>query len=242
MNETTIPLLHCLVDPDEMIAFYRCLGFEVTWDQRRPYLYLALQRGDIHVHFGSGPTTLDPSLETTGGALVMVDELEPYHRAFTSGLRAVHGKVLSSGRPRLTRLRPGQSRFSVIDPSGNTIIFIRRDEPEDVDYGGAADLEGLDRVLDNASVLREFKLDDRAAARVLDVGIRRFGDDATQVQLARAWAARGELGAALGDEEVVRAARAALAGMQLTDDERTLISDELAAADRLHAWINDRQQ
>ncbi|GAB3932889.1 hypothetical protein GCM10027614_02870 [Micromonospora vulcania] len=67
----------------------------------------------------------------------------------------------------MTRYRSGASRFSIVDPSGNTIIFIQRDEPAEVEYGGSKALQGLARVLDNARILREFKTDDRAAFRAL---------------------------------------------------------------------------
>ena len=237
MSETTIPVLPCLVDPDDVLEFYRSLGFEVTYDMRRPYLYLAIQFGDIHLHFGRGSSGLDPANEDAGGALVMVDELEPYHAVFTAGLRARHGKVLSSGRPRMTRLRPDQSRFTVVDPSGNNIIFIRRDAPDDLDYGGSHELEGLERVLDSARILREFKQDDRAAARVLDVGLRRFGDHALPVVLARALAARVELAIVLDDEGAARDAAVRLAELPLSEDERAQIADDLAAASRLADWL-----
>lgn len=75
----------------------------------------------------------------------------------------------------MTRYRAGASRFSVVDPSGNTIIFIRRDEPAELEYGGSKRLQGLARVLDNARILREFKTDDLAAFRALNSGLRRHG-------------------------------------------------------------------
>jgi hypothetical protein len=42
-------------------------------------------------------------------------------------------------------------------PSGNSIIFIQRDEPTELEYGGSKQLQGLARVLDNVRILREFK-------------------------------------------------------------------------------------
>ncbi|MDW5328297.1 hypothetical protein [Plantactinospora sp. KLBMP9567] len=74
------------------------------------------------------------------------------------------GKVLVKGLPRITRFRPGASRFTIVDPSGNSIVFIRRDEPQDLEYGGSKQLTGLAKVLDNARILREFKTDDRVPA------------------------------------------------------------------------------
>ena len=79
-NETTIPLLHTH-DPEATLAFYDMLGFEVTWKQFRPYVYLALRRGGFELHFGAAPEGLDPGVEETGGALVMVDDEAAHRRA-----------------------------------------------------------------------------------------------------------------------------------------------------------------
>ena len=84
-NETTIPLLHTH-DPEATLAFYDMLGFEVTWKQFRPYVYLALRRGGFELHFGAAPEGLDPGVEETGGALVMVDD-EAAHRRAKSALK-----------------------------------------------------------------------------------------------------------------------------------------------------------
>ena len=129
---------------------------------RRPYLYLALQWNAIDLHFVAAPG-LDATQEAGGTCLVMVDDVTPYHRAFSA------------------------------DPSGNTIIVIQRDEPVDVEYGGSPTLEGLARVIDSARILRDFKTDLRAAARVLDAGLRRHADAAPTLDRARALAARAEL-------------------------------------------------
>ena len=111
-NETTVPLLHC-VAPDETVAFWRALGFAVTYEQTKPYLYLAFQWRAINLHYGRAASTVDPSVENTGGCLVMVDTVAPYHAAFTEAMRRAYGKVLAKGLPRITRYRPGASRFTV---------------------------------------------------------------------------------------------------------------------------------
>jgi hypothetical protein len=94
----------------------------VTYQQKRPYA--AVRRGGIELHFGAAPKWLDPKEESTG-CLVMVTEVAPYHRVFTDALRSKYGKVPASGIPRLTRFRTGQSRFTVVDPSGNAVIYIQ---------------------------------------------------------------------------------------------------------------------
>ena len=119
-NETTVPLLPC-VSADDTLGFYRSLGFEVTWDQRKPYLFLALRFSGFELHFGRAPRDTDPAQESSCGCLVMVDAVAPYHAAFTRAMRQAYGRVLATGQPRITRCRPGASRFTLVDPSGNSI-------------------------------------------------------------------------------------------------------------------------
>ncbi|MBL6276658.1 glyoxalase [Micromonospora fiedleri] len=234
-NETTVPLLPCAA-VDETIAFWRALGFAVTWEQRKPYLYLAFRFSGFELHYGRPPGGFDPAGQTVG-CLVMVDAVAPYHAAFVAGMRGTYGKVLSQGLPRITRYRPGASRFSVVDPSGNTVTFIRRDEPVEVEYGGSKELAGLARVLDNARILREFKSDDRAAFRALNSGLRRHGDEAPAVEQALALAALIELSTALGKVDLVPTWGDRLRALPLTAPERAQIRHSIATPDTLTPWL-----
>lgn len=236
-NEVTVPLLPC-VDLDATVEFYEAIGFVGTFRMSRPYLYLALNFSGFTLHFGRAPAGLDPGLETSGGCLLMVDAVAPYHHAFTVGLRQRYGKVLSSGLPRITRLRPGQSRFTVVDPSGNSIIVIQRDEPEVVEYGGSKALRGLERAIDNAGILREFKNDDRAAARVLDVALRRADANETKVARARALADRLELAMATGDSARAVEVSDELRALDLTLDERQMVEPQLDAIAATDRWFS----
>ncbi|TQJ23205.1 hypothetical protein FBZ33_3470 [Micromonospora sp. A202] len=234
-NETTLPLLPCPA-PEETLAFWQALGFEVTYKQLKPYVYLALQWSGFQLHYGPAPKDLDPAKETSGGCLVMVDAVAPYHATFAETMRRSYGKVLVKGLPRMTRYRAGASRFSIVDPSGNTITFIQRDEPEDLEYGGSAELQGLARVLDNARILREFKMDDRAAYRALDSGMRRRADEAPVVEQAMALAALIELSVALGKAERVPEWGARLQALTLTEPERTQVEQFVADPAVLEPW------
>src|SRR5688572_5358843 len=126
-NETTVPVLPC-VAAEDTLAFWRALGFAVTYEQTKPYLYLAFRWRGFELHYGRASSNVDPSLENTGGCLVMVDTVAPYHAALTEAMRRTYGKVLAKGLPRVTRYRPGAARFIDMDPSGNSIVFIQRDE------------------------------------------------------------------------------------------------------------------
>jgi len=230
MDETTIPLLPC-VSPDELLEFYQALGFEVTYRQTKPYLYLAFRWSGFELHFRSGAKELSPEDEKSGGCLIMVTEVESYYLAFITAMRKKYGKVLVSGLPRITRFRKGQSRFTIIDPSGNSLIFIQRDEPPDLEYGGSKTLTGLAKAIDNARIFRDFKNDDKGAARILDSALVRFGTDAPPIDRARALVARAELAVILDDSERAEDCRAELKQISLTDAERSRL--ELETVDEL---------
>ncbi|MDP9793875.1 hypothetical protein J2S43_002387 [Catenuloplanes nepalensis] len=235
-NETLVPLLSCYA-PEETLAFWRAMGFTVTWEQRKPYLYLAFRLSGFELHYGRGPDGVDPAREETGGCLVMVDAIAPYHAHFTAAMRDAYGKVLATGLPRVTRFRAGASRFTVMDPSGNSIVFIRRDEPQGLEYGGSKQLTGLAKALDNARILREFKLDDRAAFRALNSGLRRHGDTAPAVERAMALAALIELSTALGEPERVPQWGENLRRLPLTPADRDRVTAFVADPALIEPWL-----
>jgi len=235
-NETTVPMLPC-VAPEETLASWRALGFAMIYEERKPYLYLAFRWRGFELHYGRASSNVDPSLENAGGCLVMVDTVAPYHAAFNEAMRRTFGKVLANGLPRVTRYRPGASRFTVMDPSGNSIIFIQRDELTDLEYGGSKRLQGLARVMDNVRVLREFKNDDRAAFRALNSGLRRHGDNAPAVQQAVALAVLIELSTELEESERVAEWGARLRQLSLTVDERRQVESAVADPTLLKRWM-----
>ncbi|MCA1008382.1 glyoxalase [Rhodococcus hoagii] len=234
-NETTVPVLPC-VSVEETLEFYQALGFTVTYEQTRPYIYLVLEWSGVALHFGTPPKDIDPSREDGGCCLVLVDAVAPYHAEFTRAMRAAYGKVLAKGRPRITRYRPGASRFTVVDPSGNSIIFIQRDEPAELEYGGSKSLTGLARALDNARIFSEFRNDDRSALRAITTALRKHGDTATPSEVARALATLIEIATALEETADVEEWRRKLNALDLTDGERHRVVEGLRNADALQLW------
>jgi hypothetical protein len=165
----------------------------------------------------------------------MVDAVAPYHAAFVTAMRRVYGKVLSSGLPRITRYRPGASRFTLIDPSGNSIMFIQRDEPAELEYGGSKKLTGLAKALDNARILREFKDDDLQAFRALKSAVRRHGADAPAVERAIALCHLVDLAKVLS--EPTDPWLGELRDLQLSTDDRRRIEAELGHLAGLQEWL-----
>ncbi|WP_280355182.1 glyoxalase [Nocardia otitidiscaviarum] len=224
-------------DLPETLDFYRTLGYEVTSEQTRPYTYGTVERDGWHVHFGPTPHGGVDAQTAHVGCLVFVEDLEKLHAEFTAALRARYGRVPARGNPRITRFRPGQTRFTVVDPVGNAIIYIRPDEP-DPEYGGARDLEGLARVLDNARILRDSKMDDKAAARAIMTGLKRFGATAPAVDKGRALAQLLEIAVATGDTAWAADVRSELAELDLSEADRAVVAAELRVVGALEEWLD----
>ncbi|MBF6468991.1 glyoxalase [Nocardia beijingensis] len=237
MGDTAVPQLWT-GDLAGTLEFYKTLGYTVTHEQTRPYVYGAVEDHGCALHFVPAPKDADIPAERTG-CLVMVDDVANRHQDFTAALRTRYGRVPAKGLPRITRFRPGQTRFTVVDPAGNQLIYIQRDEPPKVDYGGSKELTGLAKVLDNARILRDFKIDYPAAFRVLEVGLGRYRAEAPRLEVARALAALAELAVALGDPGRAEPFRTDLRAMELSASEHAALAADLRASDDLASWLSE---
>ena len=229
---SVVPIFPCK-SLDKTLDFYETLGFVVTHRQVDPYLYGAVSRDKVILHF---------SKLTVWGAknavcLVFVPELEREHRVFADALRAKFGQVPTARLPRITRLRPGQTRFHVFDPAGNALIYISQDEP-DTAYEWQESRSDLAQALENAIFLRDTYVNDQAAARVLDKALARH-KQADSIDRARVLAARAELAVAMGESERAQAVRDELRQIPLSEGEREHYRHELQAADDLERWLTD---
>ncbi|WP_086661198.1 hypothetical protein [Lentzea kentuckyensis] len=177
-NELTIPLLPC-PSIDEIASFYEMLGFSVTYRQTRPNPHVALQREDINLHF-FGMDDFDPE-QSYGTCLVIVQDTGPLYEAFAAGMRSVHGKVLVSGIPRMTRPRVRNDRytgFSVVDPGGNWIrINKAAPEPEATSK--------LAKAMENAARQADARGDERQALKILEGALKRADGGEPEFQAAQ---------------------------------------------------------
>lgn len=223
----TIPALPCAA-LDETLAFWQSLGFAVTYTQKAPNPYAVVEYADYALHF-FGLKQLAPEANFST-CLVLVAEVEQPHRTFSARLRAALGRAPGQGFPRISRMRPGQTRFTLTDVAGNSIIFIKQGD-EDAEAAEAYTKPGqtpLNKALRVAERLRDFKNDDAAAAKVLDNALARH-PEAPPLEQARARAARLELAVALDDHAGAAGLRARLAALALSDTERAAINAELAS-------------
>ena len=229
-DATTIPCLPC-VSMAEVLDFYQLLGFEVTYQQKSPNEYAVVRQGSCELHlFGLKGLKPEDGYST---CCVVLSEVEPLHKAFSAALRQKYGKLPITGFPRITRFKPGQTRFTLTDPSGNALICVKRSAHENAS-GSGEKLTGLAKAIETTAKLRDESGDDESAAKVLDVALARY-TDAPPLVRARALAARAELAVALGEEEKLRDVRAELQKIPLSDDEREKYRNELRAADVLES-------
>lgn len=237
LTESTTPILPC-ADLDVAIDFYTHLGFEVIHRQSKPYPYLATRWRGVDLHFGRQPAGVEAGREDFA-CLIAVDAVAPYHAAIARALKDWLGRVPSSGRPRLTRYRQGASRFTLVDPLGNNLIFVQRGEPTTLDYGGSKALRGLAKALDNARILREFRNDDLAAFRALDSALRRPKPDDQRLDRATALAVMVELAPLVGAEHRRDGLVAALQELALNPDECDVVLSAVASPEGLRPLLLD---
>ena len=229
---STIPVLPAASMPTTL-AFYQALGFAVTYHQTKPNVYAATQRGELHLHFAE-IKGLDPA-KVYATCLVLVPEVEQLHQTFAGALRTAYGRVPASGIPRISRMKPGQSRFTIVDVAGSSLIFIRRDAPGETSEPAPSGSR-LDKALRAAAKLRDSKNDDNAAAQLLDAVLRR-PEPGAAVERARVLIARAEIAIAQDDTARTRAVYAELDALPLTEDERRQLAPDLAAVDAITTLV-----
>lgn len=177
-NELTIPLLPC-PSIDEIASFYEMLGFEITYRQTRPNPHIAVRREDINLHF-FGMDDYDPA-QSYSTCLVIVADTSELFEAFAAGMRSVHGKLLISGIPRMTRPRLRNDRytgFTVVDPGGNWIrINKAAKEPE-------AQTK-LAKAMENAARQADGRGDERQGLKILEGALKRATGDEPEFQAVR---------------------------------------------------------
>lgn len=215
---TTIPALPC-ADLDQTIAFWSSLGFTVSYTQRKPNPYAVINADDYCLHF-FGLKQLAPA-ENYSTCLIIVDEVEQLHQQFSERLRASLGKVPAQGIPRISRMKPGQSRFTLTDNAGNSIIFIKQsadDEAAAQAYQNP-ELTPIQRAIALAVRLRDFKNDDQAAAKTLDKALACYADAAI-IDYAQALLARIELAQALEQTQQLAQLTAQLDTLNLSPEQR----------------------
>ena len=199
MPPTTIPLLPC--GPfEETVSFWQAMGFDLTYRQKTPNAYASLRHADGYEFHCFGMEDLQPK-NNYGMCIVMVPEVETLHGVFSSRLKVYPGPKAEGGFPRISRMKPGQTRFTIRDVAGNSVIYIKSG-PEDQAAAQAylePGLTPLQRALALAARLRDFLNDDAEAAKTLDRALRYYKPERENPgDYRRVLEARLELAEALG--------------------------------------------
>jgi hypothetical protein len=222
----TVPVLFA-ASLDETLDFWEALGYEKSYYQKSPYGYGVMSRGEYGLHFIQ-QKWLKPE-ENPYGCLVMVTDVEAVHQNFSKALKGKLGRVPNKGLPRITRIRPGQTRFTVTDPSGNWVTFIKfgaEDEKIAVNSEQRGEQSPLEFAISRATRFREFKLDLSGAAKILDVALVRYPDEATLLS-ARALLLRADIAVDMEETATASASLQKLRELSLSQEERASIESEL---------------
>jgi hypothetical protein len=222
----TVPVLFA-ASLDETLDFWESLGYEKSYYQKSPYGYGVMSRGEYGLHFIQ-QKWLKPE-ENPYGCLVMVTDVEAIHQNFSKALKGKLGRVPNKGLPRITRIRPGQTRFTVTDPSGNWVTFIKfGDEDEEIAVNSEqrGEQSPLEFAISRATRFREFKLDLSGAAKILDVALERYPDEATLL-IARALLLRADIAVDMEEIATASASLQKLRELSLSEEERASIESEL---------------
>jgi catechol 2,3-dioxygenase-like lactoylglutathione lyase family enzyme len=224
-NERTYAILPCR-ELDESISFYETLGFKRTYRQVRPYPCAVVALEDIHIHL-AGINGFNPA-DSYGSVIITVPDTDSLYRTFAAQLREAFGKLPVAGIPRILRPRKKFGTvhgFSVVDPGGNWLRFYKLGDTEQEDSAEKA--EGLTQIIYVAARLGDSRGDEAIALKTLENGIARY-PEAAAIDRARAYLYRAELAVRTNNRDLAQASLQAVQSLELMDNERASIADELA--------------
>ena len=229
-NERTYAILPCK-ELDESITFYETLGFTRTYRQLRPNPYAVVALEDIQIHL-AGIDGFNPQ-DSYGSVIIAVPDPDGLYRDFASKLRQRYGKLPVAGIPRITRPRKKYgtvSGFSIVDPGGNWLRVYKLGDTEDED--SAKEVDGLAGFINVAARLGDAHGDEALALKTLESGIKRF-PEAPAIERAKAYLYRAELAVRVNNIELAKSSFELVKSLDLSDDERGSLADELAHVEGL---------
>lgn len=224
----TIPILPC-ESIEETLVFWECLGFRITYKQTRPYQYGVIERGGYQLHFGR-VKGMDITQNLYSGCIIMISDVEKVYRELIEKLKANLGKVSHSGIPRISRMKPGTTRFTLTDISGNSIIFINYGDADQETYEKVDDKSQspLQRAIAVAIRFRDYKQDERAAAAILDAAFRKIENE-NKRDVAEALIIRIDLAIFMNDPVKAGEFRSQLNKMELLEEEMNHLKQKHAS-------------
>ncbi|MDF2188519.1 hypothetical protein [Paraflavitalea sp. CAU 1676] len=214
---TSIPLLHCLA-VNETLKFWNSLGYSITHQQSRPYQYGAIERQGHQLHFYRFKD-IKADNNQQGTCLVIVPDAQQVYEDFTRRLKKALGKVPHTGLPRISRMKPGTTRFTLTDIAGNSVIFITLGVKDAATWEKAENKEQtmLQKAIAMAIRFRDYKNDDPAAAKTLDAALKKSQQEQPQ-DLAEALIIRIELAVFYEDKERAAQCEKQLANLGISEE------------------------
>jgi hypothetical protein len=172
----TIPVLPS-VSIIDTLSFWEIIGYKVTFKQTRPYQYGVVERNGYQLHFVR-VTGIDKT-NNFSSCLVMVSNIGKVYQEYTQRLKENLGRIPHSGIPRISRMKPGTSRFTLTDVSGNSVIFINygKNDQETWEKADDKNQSPLKKAISTAIRFRDYKEDEKAAAATLEVALRKAEDE-----------------------------------------------------------------
>jgi len=221
----TIPILPC-VSIEETLLFFQALGFEITYKQTHPYQYGVVERGGHQLHFGR-LKGMDAANNFYTGCLIAVPNAGYVYHEMTQRLKQHIGRVPHAGIPRVSRMKPGTTRFTLTDVSGNSIIFVSRSEQDQETWEKAENKNQskLQRAIAIAIRFRDYKDDDEAAIKTLDAALKKTNNE-NSVAIAEALIMRIELAERAADSAKITECKLLLTKLNLPERDLVLLKQK----------------
>lgn len=220
----TIPTLSC-ISIEETLSFWEMLGFTITYKMTRPYQYGVVERNGYALHFAPRVKGIDTDFYY--GCLVMVYDAKKVYEDFKRRFKEYMGKVPHSGLPRISKMKPGATRFTLTDISGNCVFFINygNEDQETWEKVNDKNQTPLQKSIAAAIRFRDYKEDEKASVKTLDVALKKVENEA-QVDIAEALLMRIDLATILNEPIREKECRTLLTQVNLSDKEKEQLAQK----------------
>ncbi len=223
-NEKVVPFFPS-ANLKTTLEFYTMLGFAVLYEQHAPYPYGSVALENIQIDFFVNKS-IALNQESGHMCLVVVNNIDQLHAAFSSQIKKTFGKQLRSGIPRMSSLNDGLSndrRFNLLDPSGNRFTFIQvgKKTPK-----ATKNSSPLARAMKGTKQYAYSKEDPKLAAEYLDKAFEQANSESVAVQF-QAFVLRADIAAMLDDHKTLEKYVKAAKNLVLEETEKLEVQEEL---------------
>lgn len=221
----SIPVLPCL-SIEETLVFWEMIGFKTTYKQTRPYQYGVVEKAGSQLHFAH-VRTMEKTSSYSTTCLIIVTDIGKVYREFIQKIKDNLGRIPHSGIPRISRMKPETTRFTLTDVSGNAVIFISHGEKDQQTWQKADQRiqSQLQKAIAIAIRFRDYKEDDKAAAATLDVALSK-AENEDHMDLAEALLIRMDLAIFRSEHQVADQCKGQLDKLCLSDEKMTYLTQK----------------